>query len=523
MPYPFSTRHARRAALALVASLSTACGGDPKPPPTPDPPQVQVTVPEGTLASTSLKINVTVSGCDSVSNLSINDRDTPIKSFPYNGGTATLELMPADIPYRTAGLAASLSLRAEATCADGRKNTSQPQPATFLPAARRVVNTQNSQQVVPDFFVANGSGTNMAFIGCGNPSTGIATLYRVDSEGRVTGERQMPFACTADTVITERNPTSGKRWVWTPGAGALSLDDNLNIISRTAPEFQATLLSVMPDGDALIVNRIYQVRRLAHSNEPGSATPEKWMYEEFEPLLTAPVVVGGTVRIVSTGRANDPLQTVVLVTDLDGQTGTVRNQYRLRTLFRQDPKPLAAFSTDGTTLYLGFQLASEQSQVQACNPAGGECEGSNQRWVSPVLPVPLAQLAFHEVTSRVVAAGRQRVWLLDSGTGAIRNRENRSLDANGALNVLHILPARPPATELFLLTGPARASGGPATYPQEIVAIEQPAGGEARELFRYQEPVSLSAAVADDGRLWMRTGRNLVQALPMGDYRRFRQ
>ncbi|NMO22312.1 hypothetical protein HPC49_38000 [Pyxidicoccus fallax] len=530
MPHPFLMRPARRAALALAASMATACG-DSKPPSIPDPPQVQLTVPEGTLASTSLKVVVTVSGCETVSSLVINDRDTPIKTFPYSAGTATLELQAADLPYRTAGLAANLSLVAEATCDDGRKNRSAPQPASFLPVARRVVNTQNGQQVVTDFFIAEGSGANVTFLGCGNPGTGLPTLYRVDANGQVKGEWQMPFACTADTAITERHPVTGKRWVWTPGEGAMAVDaNNLTITSRTRSDLRPTLLTVMPQGDALIVTRIHEIIRLSHtpSSPSGNVGTERLLFDEVEPLLTPPMVIGDRVRYAHMGVANDPSQTAVQVSDVDAEgraefpIHNLLDRYTLRTISRSDGTPVGAFNADGSILYLGSQLAGGQSHVQSCSATRGECEGGNQAWTSTALPAPLSGLIFHGPTSRVVARGKQRVWMLDSNSGVMRNKDSRSVDANGALNVLQVLPARPPATALFLLTGPARTAGGLATYPQEIVAIEQTSSGEARELFRYQEPVSLSAAVDEEGRVWLRTGLNLVQTLPMGDYRRYR-
>lgn len=138
----------------------------------------------------------------------------------------------------------------------------------------------------------------------------------------------------------------------------------------------------------------------------------------------------------------------------------------------------------------------------------------------PALPVPLAHILYHPGASRLVAVGQQRVWFLDA-SGQIRNRDNRSIDANGALNVLQVL-RRPNSPELFLLNAPARGLDGAPTLPNEIVAVDQTSGGEARELFRHQVVGSLGGAIDPEGRLWVRTGFDVVQTLPLSDYRRYR-
>jgi hypothetical protein len=537
MPHPTLARHVWRAALtlALAASLSAACG-DPKPPPTPDPPQVALTVPKPTVAGTSLKVIVNVTGCDTVSTLNLYDRETLLKAFTYGGEDTTLELLSADIPYATLGLAAYLSLNAEAVCQDGRRNKSQPQPATFLPVSRVVEAPANGRPVVTDFFVVDGSSTSATFIGCGVPSTGLPTLYKVDATGRVTADpKPMPFACTAETVMTERNAISGKRWLWTPGVGACAVDANLNITGRTAEDLRPTMLSVLPDGDAIIVNRIDEVRRLSHMPDATTQTiaTVKWLYTSpsLEGVLAPPLIRSdGIIKLVTLGPGPTAVLANVVVDDLnangipDEQNRIYsQRQYTLRTVSRNEPLPLAAFNADGTRLYLGMPLANNQSHVITCvaNPAGTQtCEGPNNLWTSAALPVPLARVYFHPESSRVLAIGRQRVWFLDAASGAIRTWESRSLDANGALNVLQVLPGR--GSELFLLNAPPRGSLEPPTVPHEIVAVDQSPSGEARELFRHQVSSSLSGAVDAEGRLWLRVGPDLAQALPMGEYRRYR-
>ncbi|QSQ25060.1 hypothetical protein JY651_09060 [Pyxidicoccus parkwayensis] len=535
MPHLPLTRHAWRAALAVAASLAAACG-DPKPPPTPDPPQVQLTVPKSVVAGTSFKAIVNVSGCDSVTSLNLYNGDNLLKSFPYTTGDVTLELLPADFPYPTAGMAAYVSLRAEAVCKDGRKNKSQPQPGTFLPVSRVVAAPANGEQVVTDAFVVDGSSTFASFIGCGVEGTGISVLYKVDANGKETGHKNMPIACTADTVITETNGASSKRWLWTPGVGAFAFDSGLNITGTTPADVKPVMLSVLPDsGDAIVVNTINEVRRVSHmpsATQPTTATV-KWFFKGLDELIAPPLALSGdVVKIASMQVApnTSELLTNVLVRELNANdtpdTGGeifATRKYALITQSVSDPIPVGAFNSDGTMLYLGRPLANNQSQVLACvaNPAGSSqtCEGANNPWTSTALPASLANLYFHPASSRVLAIGNQRVWFLDANNGGLRSKDSRSIDANGALVVQQVLKGS--GSVLFFLNAPQR-TGSLGTLPAEIVAVDQSSAGEARELFRYQVVSSLGAGVDGEGRVWMRDGSDLVQLLSTSEYRRLR-
>ncbi|ATB48898.1 hypothetical protein [Corallococcus macrosporus] len=529
MAHPTLTRRARRSALFVAGSLAAACGGSEPPPPTPDPPQVALTVPASIISDVALQVIVTVSGCEGGSTLNVNDRETRLRSFSHPGGTATFTLERDDVPYASVGLAANLSLNAVATCSDGRTNRSQPAPVTYFPVERRVVEPQNAGQVVTDHFVIDGIGAGRTFLGCGVPETEISTLYRVDNNGNVTATVGMPITCTPETVITERNPTSGKRWVWTPNVGAFAIDEQLRITARTTTDIGPTHLTVLPDGDAIIVNRIDEVRRLSHNpNGTSESVAEvRWLYAPatLESVIAPPLVrADGMILIASLGTGPDASRTDVTVTELEAaQPSAVAEAhaaYKLRTFARNERLPLGAFNDTGDTLFLGLQLGSEQSQVIACAADEDECEGARLKWTSPALPVPLAHILYHPGAGRLVAVGQQRVWFLDA-SGQIRNRDNRSIDANGALNVLQVL-RRPNSPELFLLNAPARGLDGAPTLPNEIVAVDQTSSGEARELFRHQVVGSLGGAIDPDGRLWVRTGFDVVLTLPLSDYRRYR-
>lgn len=525
MSQPSSTRHAWRAALTVAAGLAAACG-DPKPPPTPDPPQVSLTVPETNVAGTSLKLIVNVSGCDAVSSLSISDRGTSLKTFAYEQGDTALELLASEIPYKTAGLAANLSLVAEAVCKDGRKNTSLPQAATFFPVSRSLDDPQRQQQVFTMPFVVEGQSSNVTFYGCSGPKNGTPTLYKQPASGTAQ-VLTMPTLCTPDTVITERHPSTNKRWVWTPGSSAFAFDTDFKVTARSRSDLALGSLTVMADGDALLRSAPGgRVSRQAHGSDQ-----EKWIYPaEQDPVKVgtaiAPPMVrdDGAVVYASHYPAGDGRAQLV-VTVLDSTTGLLREEVVVRDLISNGgtpPVPSAAFDATGRTLYLGFLQGDNQGIVLACAADAPGCEGSRLKWTSSVLGAPIKALVPYASGARVAAIGGSRVWPLDSSSGAVRVKDTPSVDANGALRVLFVTEGRPPSKDVFFLSGPARTVGGDATLPVEIFGVDQSSTGEGRELFRYQVAVSMGAALDDEGRLWLRTGNKLLQALTPSQYRAYR-
>ncbi|HLM43725.1 MAG TPA: hypothetical protein VK458_07645, partial [Myxococcaceae bacterium] len=231
MPTPSSTRALLRPAL-LLPLLAVAC--DPTPPPTtPDLPQVGIILDDPSTVSTSFKLGITVSGCEQVRSLELLDDNTLLKQVTYTTNPTPVELAMNEFRY-TRGIATPLALSARVTCADGRTNVSQGQVATFFPVAEAISPLGTNDQVVPDYFIADGSGANVTFIGCVRESNGSG-LYKVtknpaDKETRVS----MEIPCTAQTVITDRKPAgTGWRWVWTPNQGLFAIDSQF----RAGPVF----------------------------------------------------------------------------------------------------------------------------------------------------------------------------------------------------------------------------------------------------------------------------------------------
>ncbi|MCP3098557.1 hypothetical protein LZ198_06670 [Myxococcus sp. K15C18031901] len=484
-------------------------------------------VPEGNVAGLSLKFIVNVTGCDAVTTLNVYDRTTFLKTFPYATGSTTLELQASDIRYSDplVGIAASLSLTAEAICDDGRKNTSLPQPAIFFPVSKVVEDPQGGQ-VYAHPFAIDGTGSTMSFLSCGKATAGgLETMYRHGANGGVGTSITVPFPCNGSTQITDRNSVTGKRWVWTPGSGAFAIDESFALASQTEATMEVESLSVLRDGDALIRMMSGDVVRVSHQSSGGLGVGQtKWRYTrqlEVGNALAAPLVTGDNTVLIASQLPFINNRASIIVEVVDTTTGQLRAEYKKTenvSSTSTPPLPIASFSDDGALVYLGFITGTDQSQVTACVTVGDGCQGTNSKWVRSFAGKVVGVVPYAS-GSRVAAITTQRVWVLDSTTGAIRNKEQRSVDANGALQVRHLLlPAS--STDLFFLSAPA-PTGSTPTLPVEIVGMDQQAGssGESRELFRYQVPVSLGAALDSTNRVWLRTGLKLLQTQPSTQYR----
>ncbi|MCE9672725.1 hypothetical protein LY474_33455 [Myxococcus stipitatus] len=521
-------RRAWRTVLVLASSLLAACGGDP-PPPTPDPPQVTLLIPEQNVAGTGLKFNVTVTGCDAVSALNIYDRTTFLKTLPYATGTANLELLASDIRYSDplVGIAASLSLVAEAVCDDGRKGSSLPQAATFFPVSK-VVDDPEGINLYSHPLAIDGSGSTISFLSCAKKSraTDLERMYRHGATGGVGTTITVPFPCNASTEITPRHGTTKKRWVWTPDSGAFAIDDTFKVVSQTVSTMKIDSLVVLPDGDALIRTKAMELIRIAHESSGGLGLGEqKWRYVRDTAVafgMAQPLVTGDNTALVVSQMPFVGNQAQIILEVIDLSTGALRATYTKEDYVGVDaepPVPVAGFSSDGAVLYLGFVTGSNQSQISACVAVAEGCKGTASKWARSVTG-RVTGIIPYAAGSRVAAVATQHVWSLDAATGAVRNREQRSVDANGALHVRQLIVPNQ-STDLYFLNAPANTTGQAATLPLEIVAVDQQAGtdGQARELYRYQVPVSMGASLDDSNRLWLRTGVKLVQTQPSTQYR----
>ena len=350
-----------RAALLPLSLLVLSCGGggngNQK-----DPPQAVLTVPKPNVAGPKITIMAGATGCDAIHSLEIYDRTDFLKAIPYSGpGTVPVDLTANEVKY-SRGIAVNMSLKAKVTCTDGRSNESQPQPATFFPAAEVIEPSGGAGQVVTDNFVADGALPLVQFIGCGNdPSRGDQPfLYRVPKNNPERPDSvPMPFLCTTSTVITPKHPATGKRWVWTPNAGAMAVDSNLNVTARV--NIAIDLLTVGPDGDAVVYEAgsggtAAGVMRISH--QTGTI---RWAYNPRGFVITAPLARADDVLVAVISSDNSPSgRATISVRRVDyGQNGTggfELGSVDITEVASASPIPTeappTAFSPDGSLLFM---------------------------------------------------------------------------------------------------------------------------------------------------------------------------
>ncbi|MFY0566201.1 hypothetical protein ACN28E_20510 [Archangium lansingense] len=518
MPTPHSRRAWVRPAL-LLPFLSLACT-PPPPPTTPDLPQVSILVDEPSTVGRAVKLSISTSGCDQVQSLQLLDNNELIKQVTYSATPTQVEIGTTEIRY-TRGISANLSLTARVTCADGRTNVSQAQPATFFPVEEVIEPPANSTtSVVPDYFVVDGSGSNASFIGCGKEGA-RSYLYKVPKNNPTNRQKlEMDFPCDATTIITDRKPAgSGHRWVWTKDQGAIAIDANFNLVTVPALT-DVRNLAVAPDGNAFV----YDVARLDVVTPKGTV---KWTREIADPetntislILTDPFVrPDGKILIPL---YDDRLEThlYVGIVNADG-TGFVRYEIDQ---FPLEQYPPVAFDPTGTVMYVATQ-GPNSANVRACTIGSAKlCVASGSRlWISQELPGYMAALVPYNNGTRLAAIGRNRFWFLEardgqSTEGQVMNKDQQPLTANGAL--VARFAQQGPGSAFYMFTSAAGTTEKPYPYPVEIVATD---AAEKGELFRYQVPGgSLYGALDDTEALWLRVGTKLVKPFTPQQYREMR-
>jgi hypothetical protein len=498
----------------LLCLAATGCDQN-LPPPTPDLPQVTINVNEPNTVATSLKLTVSVSGCEQVKSLTIHDREEQLKSVTYTTNPTPVELAMSEVRY-TRGIAANLSLTARVTCADGRANTSQAQAAKFFPVAEVIEPASVDTQVVTDYFVAEGSGASAVFIGCAVDGAGRSSLYRVaKANPQNTQSVQMPFPCSVATTITERTAT-GQRWVWSPRTGAFLIDSNLNITALNR-DTELQQLFVAPDGDAFVFTTVgFQRMSRTTGNYLWAEPPPTDFFPE---VIAAPVFNGNTVVVpVKDVNTENPS---IKVGVLDWNQGTWTS-FRLIDSYASIP-PVALEPT-GTAIYVTTHLPNGAgAYIRKCATNGtvdaGRCLNSaNRLWTSVDLTGEIALLMPVSGGSRLAVIGAGHLWFLDAATGQVLNKDNKALSPEGALVARIVLPA--PNNVFYQFNSSRPTDSQPLPYPQEIIATDGPEKGE---LYRYQVPGnSLSGALDDTGTLWLRVGRKLVRTLSPPQYRQVR-
>lgn len=502
----------------LLSFLSLACN-NPPPPTTPDLPQVTLNVAEPNAVGSSFKLSVSVSGCDQVQSLEVLDNNVQIKQVAYTGTPTAVELTAGDLRYPRP-ITIDLALAARVTCADGRSNISQTQPATFFPVEEIVEPDNVNEQVLPDFFVADGSGANTSFIGCSKEGN-LSYIYRVKrSDPQHPDKMLMPFECTVDTTISDRKPAgTGWRWVWTPGKGAFAIDPTFSKPLGISYK-PVTFVTVAPNDNAFLA----EDRNLQLWSPAGK---EVWFNETFgddgaligEPFLRPDnskllLPLAGTVVADNTHIAVDVLNYA---------DGTLEQTYNIEDIAISRPPPVA-FDSTGSVLYLATQGTSA-ANVRAC--ALGKtslCRPGTDSWLWTTndLTGTLTTLVPYNNGSRLAAITTNRFWFLDvknvqGTTVPLVNKDQQPLASSGTL-VSHTVLAGPGTSGAFyMFNSTAPTDTHPLPYPVELIVTDSVEKGE---LYRYQVPGgSVTGALDDSGALWLRIGPRLVKPYALSWYR----
>lgn len=516
------TRAFVRPAL-LLSFLALACN-DPPPPTTPDPPQVSLQVLETNTVGKSVKLSLSVSGCDQVQSLEVFDNNELVKRVTYGATPTQVELGFNELRF-TRGISANLSLTARVTCADGRTNVSQAQSATFFPVEEVVEPEDDKSQVVTDYFVVDGSGANAAFIGCGMQGN-LPYLYRVKKSDPTHPESfRMPIPCDATTTITDRIPAgTGSRWVWTRGKGAFAINANFEKTGESLEPVE--IVSVAPDGNAFLCDSI-NIRLMT----PTGVT--KWENTEFAidgHLIGEPLVrPGGTTFVAPLlGTVQNGSTIRVKVGVMNYADGVLQKAYDIETIPLDQPPPVA-FDPTGTVLYLATQ-GETAANVHACKfgeTVTGLCTAgsASELWITEDLQGYMTALVPYANGTRLAALTTNRFWFLDlrlrdvsNAASRLVNKDRQPLTPNGALVTRFAQPgAGAYSSTFYMFNSAAPTTSNPLPYPVEILATD---AAEKGELYRYQVPGgSLYGALDDAGELWLRVGPRLVKPFAPTWYR----
>lgn len=514
---------------ALLLSLAS-CGPDSGVKPKRDPPQVTLTVASPIVAAQTLALSVDVSGCSEVKEVAILHNEEFLRTVDFTGHPTTFDLAAKELGtlYPRLGFAASLSLVAQATCDDDRTNTSVPTPVDFFPVERTVDPT--TDLAAPDAFLAEGGkqGFDTSLIGCVGYK-GATALAKLDTfGGLVSLNTVLPFPCSFNSNFSERNPVTGKRWLWERGVGAFAFDGNLTITSVHLGFISA--LAVGPDGDAIIWDSkaaSSAIKRVSHLGQ--SPANIKWGAQQPAGIVLGNPVINSSLSQVVVPVFVDQLgkyNGVVAIERIDWATGaSILPRYDIKQIdyaFLDVPTlPPALFNADGSIVIFPFQQGTAVntgvSNIIACATNSNGCMGAAQKWISPnlegvvTIAVPFAN---HTLIAGIAA---QKLWFIDAATGAIANKGQKAIIPTGSNITVGYQEGK--GRDFYVLNG---AQGG---YPTELVGVDDPVSGE---LFRFRleggthPSNALTTGVDDAGQLFIRAGGRLLKPLPNAQYRQAR-
>jgi hypothetical protein len=516
-----------------------------------DPPQVFLTAPETNQIGTSMKLRANVVGCTKVSQIQI-----------LNGTTATKFLIAVDNPtkfpvdidlppstfntlYQSLGIAVKLTLLAKGICDDGRTNKSTPVGVSFFPVASVTPPAEGNNLALPDVFVAEGGvpGIPTTFVGCVGTASGTG-LARFDTTGTaVSANLTLPFACTYNSVITDKNKASGFRWLLEQGVGAFSFDSSnsqtpLNIKAYKKGTY--VQIGIGPDGDAIVwdskalpmagnlfklcAGRLASDGSIIDPTHCGAERTPLWASAADGIMAGTPVVSQGEVFVIMWSGSLGAGSGNMLVQKWKYDTGAAIATNVLTSIEYGDLDvpmiPPSTFSADGQLVYFAFQntggsrstsgvVACATNAPAGCGPTGGA------KWISPLVDEVIVAAVPFSNGALIAAIGQHNTYFLSSVDGHVVNIYDQPIKPDGDLVTRSVQPGS--GTDFYLLNGPA-AYG----YPTEIVAIDNPTSGE---LWRVQitggdvPAAAVNLAIDEGNNTWLRIGANQVQPLTLGQYR----
>lgn len=542
------------ALLVVSTGLISACTPPPPPPPPPpNPPVVSMTVLENNVFGTEVKGTVNVSGCSTVAQVLLFHQDRQLLEVPFTS-TPTQWTLPAGAfanLYSQLGFATSLTLRARATCSDGRTNTSTPIGVRFFPIAQKFTGP-GGEQLVPDNFLAEGGlgGSQNTFLGCVRVGTGGTSIARVDTTGQLLAlvdPMAMPFNCSLATQITDLSPTSGYRWVIEPGAGAFALCMSQSCgnfsVGKVLRSQKAKKIGVSRGGIAAVwIDETSTTNRINKLYPGGNDTSNDVAINfGFPVILNADPLVddsGGQAIWVSRWEFDIGTKIANIVPyRFDLTTGALTNgnaacmNFPCVLLQQQYPldvtsepiMPEGFFSATGDTFTIPLlSYATDnslQTTVVSCATAFGNCQGTSRRWSSPTFSGMLRLVLPFSANNIYAAIGPFHVYFLNAQTGVVVNLGERPIQPSGSNLVVGVQPGG--GADFYVLTGP----DFPGAFANEIIAVDTPAQGE---LWRVnygsgESPnTAMTIAIDSSNAVWLRAGVDLIKPLPNNEYRNSR-
>src|SRR5688572_4783796 len=187
------------AVLAWAAGMAGCDGGGGGPG---TPPVITVTLPDANVVGTAFRVSITLSGCEPRT-VELYDRAQLLQTVGFGGNPTVIALTAQQVRFQR--FSGSLNITAKVNCQDGRTATSLAAAGRFWPVIETI-----DAPLLPESFVAEGSGTGVTFIGCASDGS----LIKVGRDGSQLARNNGIPQCTPGAVISDRHPVTGKRWLF---------------------------------------------------------------------------------------------------------------------------------------------------------------------------------------------------------------------------------------------------------------------------------------------------------------------